>query len=408
MKSFAIYRLPYQKECTMMIQHEGEPLKLKSYTELNGKRGFVMAPFAVSPTQPILLIEADEVRSVDISRSVECGMDSRSVECGMDSRSVECGVRSENGTEIQDSYTKSLIPEIISHSTLHTPHSTNPFHAPHSSNLSSRQRYHIDFSNFHSNLLNGEFQKIVLSRCVQEPRKEEQLPMTLFQKACELYPRMFISLVYTPQSGMWLMATPEILLEGGGNDWHTIALAGTMKLEGESLSFDSPPVKGEARLSDIAWTTKNIQEQRYVATYLMECLEHFSSQITEEGPYTARAANLVHLRSDFNFVLEDTRRIGELIRALHPTPAVCGLPKQPTFDFIRRNESQSRRYYSGFSGPFNPEVETHLFVSLRCMQILEDRYCLYAGGGLLRDSEEKQEWEETEAKLETMRSLIET
>jgi isochorismate synthase len=71
MKSFAIYRLPYQKECTMMIQHEGEPLKLKSYTELNGKRGFVMAPFAVSPTQPILLIEADEVLIVDISRKEE-------------------------------------------------------------------------------------------------------------------------------------------------------------------------------------------------------------------------------------------------------------------------------------------------------------------------------------------------
>ena len=381
MKSFAIYRLPYQKECTLMIQHEGEPLKLKSYTELNGKRGFVMAPFAVSPDQPILLIEADEVRKGEILRS------------------VECGVWSEICFEYMNSQVQKIVSQDYSHSTLHTPHSTN---------LSSRQRYHIDFSNFHSNLLNGEFQKIVLSRCVQEPRKEEQLPMTLFQTACELYPRMFISLVYTPQSGMWLMATPEILLEGGGNDWHTIALAGTMKLEGELLSFDSPPVKGEARLSDIAWTTKNIQEQRYVATYLMECLEHFSSQITEEGPYTARAANLVHLRSDFNFVLDDTRRIGELIRALHPTPAVCGLPKQQTFDFIRRNESQSRRYYSGFSGPFNPEVDTHLFVSLRCMQILDDCYCLYAGGGLLRDSEEDQEWEETEAKLETMRSLLET
>ena len=384
MKSFAIYRLPYQKECTLMIQHEGEPLKLKSYTELNGKRGFVMAPFAVSPDQPILLIEADEVRSVDISRKEEGGK------------------RKENSTETLSSFLVESYNQIISPSSFLLPPSSKE------SSLSSRQRYHIDFSNFHSNLLNGEFQKIVLSRCVQEPRKEEQLPMTLFQTACELYPRMFISLVYTPQSGMWLMATPEILLEGGGNDWHTIALAGTMKLEGESLSFDSPPVKGEARLSDIAWTTKNIQEQRYVATYLMECLEHFSSQITEEGPYTARAANLVHLRSDFNFVLEDTRRIGELIRALHPTPAVCGLPKQQTFDFIRRNESQSRRYYSGFSGPFNPEVDTHLFVSLRCMQILDDCYCLYAGGGLLRDSEDDQEWEETEAKLETMRSLLET
>ena len=200
---------------------------------------------------------------------------------------------------------------------------------------------------------------------------------------------MFISLVYTPLSGLWLMATPEILLEGSGRQWCTIALAGTMRYR-----------------EDVKWDIKNIQEQRYVATYLMECLEHFSHQIEEEGPYTTRAANLVHLRSDFNFVLDDVRRIGELIRALHPTPAVCGLPKQLTFDFIRRNESEPRRYYSGFSGPFNPEEETHLYVSLRCMQILEDHYRLYAGGGLLRDSVEEQEWEETEAKLETMRNLF--
>lgn len=378
MKSFAIYRLPYQKECTWMIQHKGEPLKLKSYTELNGKSGFVMAPFAVSPDQPILLIEADEVLTVD---SGQLTVDSLLQQW----HNIQVTGAGEN-------YQLSTI----------------------NCQLSTRDRYHIDFSNFHSNLLNGEFQKIVLSRCVQEPRREEQLPMTLFQTACELYPRMFISLVYTPQSGMWLMATPEILLEGGGNEWRTIALAGTMKLEGEALSFDSPPVKGEPRLSDITWSTKNIQEQRYVATYLMECLEHFSSQITEEGPYTARAANLVHLRSDFNFIMEDTQRIGELIRALHPTPAVCGLPKQQAFDFIRRNESQSRQYYSGFSGPLNlsddsqGDGQTHLFVSLRCMQILVDRYLLYAGGGLLRDSVEEQEWEETEAKFETMRSLLET
>ena len=364
-----------------MIQHEGEPLKLKSYTELNGKRGFVMAPFAVSPDQPILLIEADEVRKGEILRS------------------VECGVWSEICFEYMNSQEQKTVSQDYSHSTLHIPHSTN---------LSSRQRYHIDFSNFHSNLLNGEFQKIVLSRCVQEPRKEEQLPMTLFQKACELYPRMFISLVYTPQSGMWLMATPEILLEGGGNDWHTIALAGTMKLEGELLSFDSPPVKGEARLSDIAWTTKNIQEQRYVATYLMECLEHFSSQITEEGPYTARAANLVHLRSDFSFTLPASDRIGDLLQQLHPTPAVCGLPKRDTFRFIVGNEHTPRRYYSGFMGMLAPEAQTHLYVSLRCMNIEGSTYHLYAGGGLLKGSTEEQEWQETEAKLETMRRCIAT
>ncbi len=377
MTSFALYRLPYQTTQTLMVQHEGLPRELKSFTELNGKNGFVMAPFAVSPDRPMLLIEPDEVKKVDSGKL----------------------------------RTDSLLPQWQTGQV--TDAGKNSQLSTVNSQLTNRARYHIDFSNFHSNLLNGEFQKIVLSRCVQEVRREEQSPLTLFKKACDLYPRMFISLVYTPQSGMWLMATPEILLEGGGNDWHTIALAGTMKLEGDSLSFDSPPSQGETRMTDITWTTKNIQEQRYVATYLMECLEHFSSQITEEGPYTARAANLVHLRSDFNFVMEDTQRIGELIRSLHPTPAVCGLPKQQAFDFIRRNESQSRQYYSGFSGPLNlssdshEDAQTHLFVSLRCMQILADSYVLYAGGGLLKDSVEEQEWEETEAKLETMRKLIE-
>ena len=387
MTSFALYRLPYQTTQTLMVQHEGLPKELKSFTELNGKNGFVMAPFAVSPDRPMLLIEPDEVVTVD------------------------------SGQWTVDSFSLLQSPEQLAtasaNSQLSTLRSAEGRLQGKNSQLTNRSRYHIDFSNFHSNLLNGEFQKIVLSRCVQEARREEQSPLTLFQKACDLYPRMFISLVYTPQSGMWLMATPEILLEGSGNDWHTIALAGTMKLEGESLSFDSPPLQGETRMTDITWTTKNIQEQRYVATYLMECLEHFSSQITEEGPYTARAANLVHLRSDFNFVMEDTQRIGELIRSLHPTPAVCGLPKQQAFDFIRRNESQSRQYYSGFSGPLNlssdshEDAQTHLFVSLRCMQILADSYVLYAGGGLLKDSVEEQEWEETEAKLETMRKLIE-
>ena len=93
MTSFALYRLPYQTTQTLMVQHEGLPRELKSFTELNGKNGFVMAPFAVSPDRPMLLIETDDVRSVDISRSVERGMDSWS---------EEFGVRSENGTEIQD------------------------------------------------------------------------------------------------------------------------------------------------------------------------------------------------------------------------------------------------------------------------------------------------------------------
>jgi isochorismate synthase len=244
------------------------------------------------------------------------------------------------------------------------------------------------------------FSKVVLARNAVEPNTHEASPEELFWRACRRYPRLFIALVAMPDGSYWLTATPEILLEGIGSQWRTIALAGTMQLEGDELKSEGEGVR---------WSTKNIQEQRFVATYIARCLERFSLPFEEEGPRTVRAAHLVHLRSDFTFTLPDTLHVGDLLQVLHPTPAVCGLPKQDAFRFITHNEHTPRRYYSGFMGPLSicsPLPTTHLYVSLRCMNIEGCQYHLYAGGGLLKDSILEQEWLETEAKLETMRSLL--
>ena len=400
MGGFAVYRLPYAKQATLVRQTEGEPLELSSCQALNGQQGFVIAPFEITPAQPIVLIRPDETKCLDlsrkVSRNVECSSRnvecfSRNVECS--SRNVECGMWNENSSATDSAHASNLIP----HSTFHIPHST--FHIPHDiphSTFHIPQYYSIDFANYHAQLENDAFRKIVLARCADEKMPEGVEPMELFYRACALYPRLFIALVDTPKSGCWLTATPEILLEGQGSDWRTIALAGTMKLEGDQLNGE-----GES----LTWSTKNIQEQRIVATYITECLEQFTSDFREEGPRTVRAANLVHLRSDFNFRLSDHAHIGNLLQALHPTPAVCGLPKREAFQFIVRNEHTPRRYYSGFMGPLGTD-ETHLYVSLRCMNIEHDTCHLYAGGGLLKDSILEQEWQETEAKLETIRKVI--
>ena len=362
MGGFAVYRLPYAKQATLVRQTEGEPLELSSCQALNGQQGFVIAPFEITPAQPIILIRPDETEVVELffSRKEDSF-----------SRKEEGGMRKENSLEAGGN----LLPR--------------------SSFLLPRY-YTIDFANYHAQLENDAFRKIVLARCADEKMPEGVEPMELFYRACALYPRLFIALVDTPKSGCWLTATPEILLEGLGSDWRTIALAGTMKLEGDQLNGE-----GES----LTWSTKNIQEQRIVATYITECLEQFTSDFREEGPRTVRAANLVHLRSDFTFRLSDHAHIGNLLQALHPTPAVCGLPKREAFQFIVRNEHTPRRYYSGFMGPLGT-AETHLYVSLRCMNIEHDTCHLYAGGGLLKDSILEQEWQETEAKLETIRKVI--
>ena len=342
--AFALYRFPYADH---YVRIEGKTREYLSCAQLNGASGFVIAPFETTAEQPIVVISPDKSETIALPKS---------------SGSVD-------------------------------------WTAEHSVQKTPSANYAIDFANFHAQLLQGAFRKIVLARTVDEMVASPAEPVELFHHACSLYPRLFIALVYTPQSGLWLTATPEILLEGGNSTWRTIALAGTMKLEKEQLDGE-----GET----VLWSTKNIEEQRIVATYVAECLEQFTVNFHEEGPRTVRAADLVHLRSDFTFTLPDDSHVGELLGRLHPTPAVCGLPKQETFRFIVSNEHTPRRYYSGFMGPLNVRQSTHLYVSLRCMSIDGGHYRLYAGGGLLKDSVGQQEWLETEAKLETMRRCIAT
>ena len=107
---------------------------------------------------------------------------------------------------------------------------------------------------------------------------------------------------------------------------HTMALAGTMR-----------PGTGE-------WSDKNKREQKYVETYITECVRQFSDDINVKGPYTTYAADLQHLRSDISFSMNDTALIGNVVDALHPTPAVCGIPKDETRRFIIDNESQLQRF----------------------------------------------------------------
>lgn len=361
MTAFALFRLPHAQNCTLIEQHVGEPLRLLSCRELNGQQGFVLAPFHVSAEHPILLIRPDVVQQMTL-----------------DDLYAQTGNASSVPLQQKDTFSCESEPDTD---------------------------YSIDFANFHAQLSNGVFCKIVLSRSKSLPREHQVDVRQLFCQACRLYPRLFIALVSLNDGTCWLTATPEILLEGIGTRWRTVALAGTMQLQGDELQGEGEHVR---------WSAKNIQEQRYVATYIAQCLEQFSLDFVEEGPRTVRAANLVHLRSDFTFTLDDASCVGDLLNTLHPTPAVCGLPKHDTFEFILKNEHTPRQYYSGFMGPLalpckpglSTDSSTHLYVSLRCMQITDNAYRLYAGGGLLKDSQLEQEWQETEAKMQTMRGLL--
>ena len=244
-----------------------------------------------------------------------------------------------------------------------------------------------------------QFEKVVLSRS----RSEDILPdfdaVETFSQLQKTYPTAFISLVSIPEIGTWMGASPEILVAVDQNKvFRTVALAGTQ------------PLTPEINPANAMWRQKEIEEQALVQRYIVSCLKSIRLRdFTEMGPRTVVAGNLMHLRTDYTVNMQDLPfpTLGtDMLALLHPTSAVCGMPKATATTFILQHEGYDRAYYSGFLGPVQVDGESHIFVNLRCMQLFEQQVLLYAGAGITAESEPEKEWLETRLKMNTMRRLI--
>jgi isochorismate synthase len=181
-----------------------------------------------------------------------------------------------------------------------------------------------------------------------------------------------------------------------------MSLAGTQSavgMNGESLSA-----------GEIRWSHKEIEEQAFVSRYIIECFKKIRlREYLESGPKTVQAGNLMHLRTDY---VVDTKEVNfpqlgtVMLELLHPTSAVCGMPKVPALRIIAEQELHDREFYSGFLGPVNMQEESHLFVNLRTMKIVGNEATFYAGCGITEDSNPVKEWYETEMKIETLVRVI--
>lgn len=321
----------------------GKAIALGGLGDLSGKKGFVFAPFQASGSARLVLLDVATHEVMDVPQVAEA--------------------------KPQDFVEKD-----------------------------SRQDYRRAFERMRARLASTALEKVVLARRADIELAEPLDAHEVFAKACNMYPHQMIALVGTALSGTWLMATPELLIERCGERWKTMALAGTMVTPGP-------------------WSEKNMREQRIVADYIHDCLRRSCASVKEQSPRTVTAARLFHLRTDFEFTLRHDSDIVDVLTGLFPTPAVCGMPKHEAMEAILKDEGLDRRYYSGFCGPWNmalptssslsnQDADTALYVSLRCMEMNGTKLSLYAGGGLLDESVEATEWEETEKKTQTMKALL--
>ena len=340
--SFALWRIPGEARIHLRVQTEGEPRLLYDVKELNLRGGFIIAPFCVSDRHPIVVI--DQARAEVIPIQADGASPSF--------RPVE----GERPFPVSDEW--------------------------------DYRRYAACFHKFLDALTSGEQEKLVLSRQKETVRPAGVSIGEAFRRAVERYIYSYVYLCHTPATGTWMGSTPEILLAGRHGAWQTVALAGTQRLDHGRVPTE--------------WDAKNRREQQLVADYIHAQLHTLGIGARTVGPYPARAGELSHLKTEFHFSLPDERRIGEVLDLLHPTPAVCGLPKEKAYDFILRHEGYDRAYYSGFVGLLDPEGETSLYVNLRCVHIQPSKFTFYAGGGLLVSSSLDEEWRETGDKMGTM------
>ncbi|MDB4292710.1 chorismate-binding protein [Maribacter sp.] len=259
-----------------------------------------------------------------------------------------------------------------------------------------------------SEIKKGHFKKIVLSRRVKVAVNDS--PLALFQKLLTAYSSAFCYLWHHPKVGTWLGATPEILLRTENKRFTTMSLAGTQVYQAEK---------------PIEWGQKELDEQALVTDFIKNALRDKVADIHTSDLESVRAGSLLHLRTKVTGrMIADLK---EIIRVLHPTPAVCGMPMTPSKRFILEHENYNRQFYTGFLGELNFKRErqrspnrknqenqayrsvktcSELFVNLRCMQLVKNRAHIYVGGGITNDSDPKKEWQETVNKSSTMLKVL--
>ena len=242
----------------------------------------------------------------------------------------------------------------------------------------------IDFIN------DTKVDKVVLSRCESVEVNKFDIFDT-YKKILKKYESAFAYLWYHPKIGLWMGATPERLINVEQHNFKTMSLAGTQEYKGTV---------------GVLWEHKEIREQEIVTNYILDNLSDNVDNVKIDGPKTIKAGNLLHLKTDITGRLKSADLLENLINSLHPTPAVCGLPKKESKIFIIENENYNRAYYAGYLGEINIENKTNLFVNLRCMQVQNSFVKIYVGGGITSKSYALKEWEETVAKAEVMKRVL--
>ena len=193
-------------------------------------------------------------------------------------------------------------------------------------------------------------------------------------------------------------ASPERLFRHDGQIVSTEALAGTGS-RGESESAD------DALRTALLESDKDRREHAFVQRAIRDALDPLCTSVTADAVEEMRLARGRHLHAPLRGTLRDGVTTFDLLRALHPTPAVAGAPTEAALDAIRAHEPFDRGWYAGPMGWVSHDA-AEFTVAIRSGLIRDNTLALYSGAGLVNGSDPAKEWDEIEQKISDFAAIL--
>jgi menaquinone-specific isochorismate synthase len=241
----------------------------------------------------------------------------------------------------------------------------------------------------------GELLKVVLARDVLVEQAEPLSHRAVARRLAERYPQC-----WTFVAGGMVGASPELLVRREGPTLQSLTLAGSAPRGGDA---DSDRALGAALLR----SHKDRWEHELAVRFVRETLSRCCSELwVDPEPFLLRLANVQHLATNVHGLLAEPLPAVELAGRLHPGAAVCGTPTRAALAVIGRLEGMDRGHYAAPVGWMDASGEGEWAIALRCAEVSGTRARLFAGAGIVAESDPASELEETRLKLRPVLSAL--
>jgi isochorismate synthase len=246
----------------------------------------------------------------------------------------------------------------------------------------------------------GEAQKVVLAREVLARGDSVVSAGAVVRGLRAAYPSCFTYLITGADGTAFAGASPELLIRRTGGHAYSQPMAG-------SVARGASDVEDERLARLLRDSKKDAIEHSLVSKFVVEALKPFARAVQADAPEVVRFTNIQHLATSVRAELNEPAADAlELAAALHPTPAVGGWPRAAADALIEELEDMERGWYAGAVGWIDGRGDGEFAVALRCGLLWEDGARLYAGVGVMPDSDAARELEETELKFKALLTAL--